>query len=140
MATISDTTIQFCGITLTRVQLEKQLPYPTYRNRIKEHYMSQGSDGPGIRVIEPLGAHISYSDFNFSAGFLTTSNIQTFENAFWDYRTPKTLVISVPGDSNVVYSVLFGEPGLEVALQDKNVEYYDDLYAARFNLKILSKV
>lgn len=133
------TTIQLCGVTMSRVQLPKRLPYPQYRSRIKEHFMTEGEGGPGIRVIEPLGAHISYSDFEFAAGFLTAANIVTFETAFLDQRTPQTLTITVPGDSTVTYYVLFDANGLEVMLQDSFVGYDEDLYSAIFKLKILYK-
>lgn len=130
MATISDTTISLCGVTMTRVQLARRLPYPQYRSRMKEHFMTEGESGAGIRVLEPLGAHISYSDFQFAAGFLTSANIITFETAFFNQRTAQTLTITVPDDSAVSYKVLFGENGLEVMLQDELVEYYQNLYSA----------
>lgn len=140
MATISDTTITFCGIVITRHELTKQLPYPTYKCRVKEHFMTEGGEGPGLRVLELLGAHISYSDFEFRAGFLTSANIVTLETAFFDQRTIKTLTITVPGDSAVSYYCLFQENGLTVQPQDALVEYYEDLYMADFKLHILSKV
>lgn len=140
MATIEDTTITFCGVVMERFQLTKQLPFPIYKSRLKEHYMTEGTGGAGIRVLEPLGAHVSYCDFEFRAGFLTSANIITFETAFFDQRTPKTLIITVPDDSTVTYKVLFAEDGFQPSLQDAGVEYYEDLYMVDFKLKILNKV
>lgn len=138
MADISDLTFSFCGVTLTREQLNSRLPMPTYKSNIKEHFMTDGADGNGIRVIEPLGAHISHCDFEFSASLLTASDLELFEQAYFDQRTPKTLVITIPGYVTTTYTVLFAADGYQPALQDSWVEYYEEIYRADFKLHILS--
>lgn len=136
-----DTAISFCGVTLTRLQLATRLPVPMPSCRLKEHYMTEGSEGPGIRVIEPLGAHMSYSDLRFRAEMLTAANLTTFLNAFLDQRTAKTLAIYNPLVGTAVYEVLFAENGYKPDMLDDLSDYEDDYpYAADFEVKILRLV
>lgn len=138
---IGDTEIQFCGITFNRLQLGSRLPVPIPSSRLREHFMTEGGDGPGIRVIECLGAHLSYSDFNFRAEMITAGELSTLLSAFLDQRTPKTLRIYNPTVGLAVYEVLFAENGFKPDMLDDLSDYEDDYpYAADFELKILRLV
>jgi len=136
---VENTIITFEGVAMTGIQLPKRLPYPEYTCRLKEWFMTEGALESGIRVIEPLGAHISYSDFEWAAGNLTAANLVTFENSFFAQRTPKTLVITVPGDSAQTFSVLFAADGYKPQPQDALVGYDENLYSVIFKVKILTK-
>lgn len=136
-----DTSITFCGVALSRLELSTRLPVPMPQSRLKEHFMTEGTLGPGIRVIEPLGAHMSYSDLRFRAEKLTAANLTTFLNAFLDQRTPKTLVISNVTIGAATYSVLFAENGFKPDMLDDLSDYEDEFpYAADFEVKILRRV
>lgn len=140
------TSITFCGVTLSKVKLASRLPVPQIHNRIKEHYMSEGSGGAGIRVLEPLGAHMSYGSISFRAECLTSAQLQTFYSAVLNYGTSQTLTISNSLVGNATYKVMFAEDGFKPDLMDELLDY-DDFrgagvvgpYAADFNLLILMR-
>lgn len=140
------TSITFCGVTLPKVKLASRLPVPQIHNRVKEHYMSEGSSGPGIRVLEPLGAHMSYGSISFRAEGLTAAQIQTYYTAVLNYTAAQTLTISNSYVGSATYQVMFSEDGFKPDLMDELLDY-DDFrgtsevgpYAADFNLLILRR-
>ena len=137
---IGDTYIQFCGVTFGRVKLSSRLPVPQPRSRQKEHFMSESASGPGIRVIEPLGAHMSYSDIKFRLELLTPGNLTTLMNAFLNYRQYQTLTIGNPTVGNATYQVLFAENGFVPDFMDDLSDYEDEYpYAADILVKVLRR-
>lgn len=142
------TTITLAGVPMNKLLLQRRLPVLKYHSRMSETYMSDGGpDAPALRVNQPLGAHISYADFEFTANALTAGQIQTLGNAFLDQYTPQTLTISWSEEDSVSYSVLFGPDGFDYDIQDEDVDYDDHLmstsagiYTADFILRILSVV
>lgn len=139
MPALDDLTFQMCGVTMNREQLGDKLPMPTYQSNIKEHFMTDGEDGNGIRVLEPLGAHSSHCDFEFTADLLSASELATFEAAFFDQREPKTLRIQVPLFMDKTYTFLFAADGFKPEMMDTYVEYFHDTpYKATFRLHIMT--
>lgn len=136
MASISDTTVSFCGRTFDRSQFIT-LPMPTFSSNVKEHYMTDGENGNGIRVIEPLGAHISHCDFDFTIGRLSPADVTAFRTAFFNQRTPQTLTITVPSYSSNSYTVIFASGGLSISI-DPRAEYYHKGYSAKIKVHIVS--
>lgn len=111
--------------------------------------MSEGSVGggarAGIRVIEPLGAHMSYGSLSFRGELLTAGNVSTFLTAFFNYRQAQTLSIQNTIVGNATYQVLFAENGLVPEIMDSLLDYADfdgeslGPYAINFSVKILRR-
>lgn len=137
---LEDTYITFGSVTFARINVGKSLPIPTPGCRVKEHFMSTGAGGSGIRVIEGLGAHISYSDFQFKAELVSSSQMDALMNMFLDQDTAKTLSIIAPGLATVTYKTAFTENGLVPEMQDPLSEYAENYpFKALIKLHILQR-
>ena len=140
------TSITFCGVSIPKVKLSSSLPVPQIEIRRNEYYMTPGENGAGIRVIEPLGAHMSYGNLSFRAEGLTATQVSTFLSAVLDYRSYQTLTINNSIVGNATYHVMFEEQGFKPELMDSLLDY-DDFngrsdwgpYAANFSVSILRR-
>lgn len=133
-------TITIDAVTINSMLVRSKLPMPIPRGIMKEYIMSEGSSGPGIRVLDPLGVHVSYTDFEFEGQLITASDLSLLQGYWLDYRRPKTLTITEVDISTDVYKFLFAEDGFLPDLQSAAVDYSEDKYRCKFKLKILNKV
>lgn len=134
------TVISLAGQTFSGIELPNPLPIPTPVGRMKEWFMSDGGeDDPGLRVQEPLGAHVSYSDFEFTLGALSRAKIDALSTAFYNQATAKAFSITPPDEPSMLYTVLFAPDGFQPALR-RGCGYDDPLrYSARIRLRILTR-
>lgn len=135
-----DNRVTFCGVNIGVLQLPRQLPTIDLNNDANEIITSEGVDGSPIRIIEPLYAHLSHSNFEFAAGPFTASQVTTFETAYFDPWTAKTLVIRNGDLASATYSCAFAKGGFKKFLQDSLVGYEEDMWLCVFKLHILKQV
>ena len=133
-------TLSLDSLTWSGAQLPPGLPLPKPVAKSKEYFMSAGSTGPGIRVVDPLGAHVSYQNVEFRVDLLSSLDIATLETYFAAQRTVRTYTVTTPSVSTHIYKVLFADDGFEPFIYTK-VDYDEDqAYFAVLKLRILEKI
>ncbi len=96
--------------------------------------MRQGSQGPGVRVIQALGAHPSYYSLSFTAYALTSAQVANLEALM---STQSTFSISINwGSGSKSYTAVFAEDGLDPSLPE-NAGYDSNAYQCVLKLELL---
>ena len=74
------------GVNLKKLTIPGDLPTPEYSKEVESIFMKSGENEAGLRVLNDRGFHVSYQDFNFVAGYVTTVQKLALELL---YSTPR---------------------------------------------------
>lgn len=131
------TTMSVGGINFATYQIPESLPVPRPRSRSAEHYMREGQQGPGIRVIQMLGAHPSYDDISMTVYAVSNSQVTSLDNLF---RSQNPFIWSVTfGIVTKQYRVVFQDDGFEPIIPDL-AAYDGNTYQVNLGFRVLENL
>ena len=130
--------IEIGGVQLKSVASPIRYPLATPKARLKTYFMRDGSDGDALRVIERLGAHISYSDVSFKIGYIESSGLNTLTQKF---RNQDLVDLKYYEDGDLIahYRGVFQESGLVPGVL-AGCTYKSGKFDAEIKLHILEQV
>lgn len=107
-----DLTVKWGNVTILTHQMPDELPMPIPEGIVTPHQMSEGSDGPGLRVLHVVEPHISNTDMEITFRALTSAQISQMYADYLANKTIKTYSVTDNRDDSVnAYKFVYQKKG-----------------------------
>lgn len=107
-----DLTVTFGSVTILSHQMPDELPMPVPEGIVTPYQMSEGSDGPGLRVLHVVEPHISNTDLEIVFRALTSAQVSQMYADYLANKTIKTYSVTDNRDATVnAYKFVYQKRG-----------------------------